>query len=138
MLQQKYNKTVQVQVTIIPRQPGKELSVYINSITVFNDRSWQLSTSKWENLIYQYKQLGRQLILKVVTYAHLIEFTNWRCFKTTVVRAANSKLLGTRILEVPKPFRVQTWKYLNNFSEAELTWTRNSSFKYFRVYLKIP
>jgi hypothetical protein len=26
-LQQKYNKTVQVQVTIIPRQPGKELSV---------------------------------------------------------------------------------------------------------------
>ena len=27
MLQQKYNKTVQVQVTIIPRQPGKELSV---------------------------------------------------------------------------------------------------------------
>ena len=25
--QQKYNKTVQVQVTIIPRQPGKELSV---------------------------------------------------------------------------------------------------------------
>ena len=27
MSQQKYNKTVQVQVTIIPRQPGKELSV---------------------------------------------------------------------------------------------------------------
>ena len=27
LLQQKYNKTVQVQVTIIPRQPGKELSV---------------------------------------------------------------------------------------------------------------
>ena len=27
MLQQKYNKTVQVQATIIPRQPGKELSV---------------------------------------------------------------------------------------------------------------
>ena len=26
MLQQKYNKTVQVQVTIIPRQPGKEFS----------------------------------------------------------------------------------------------------------------
>ena len=25
--QEKYNKTVQVQVTIIPRQPGKELSV---------------------------------------------------------------------------------------------------------------
>ena len=29
LLQQKYNKTVQVQVTIIPRQPGKELSVSI-------------------------------------------------------------------------------------------------------------
>ena len=27
LLQQKYNKTVQVQVTIIPRQPGKEWSV---------------------------------------------------------------------------------------------------------------
>ena len=27
MSQQKYNKTVQVQVTIIPRQPGKKLSV---------------------------------------------------------------------------------------------------------------
>jgi hypothetical protein len=27
LLQQKYNKTLQVQVTIIPRQPGKELSV---------------------------------------------------------------------------------------------------------------
>ena len=25
-----------------------------------------------------------------------------------VVRAANSKLLGTKILELPKPFRVQT------------------------------
>ena len=30
LLQQKYNKTVQVQVTIIPRQPGKELSVTVN------------------------------------------------------------------------------------------------------------
>ena len=29
LLQQKYNKTVQVQVTIIPRQPGKELSVIL-------------------------------------------------------------------------------------------------------------
>ena len=26
--QKKYSKTVQVQVTIIPRQPGKELSVF--------------------------------------------------------------------------------------------------------------
>ena len=27
--QQKYNKTVQLQVTLIPRQPGKELSVLL-------------------------------------------------------------------------------------------------------------
>ena len=30
LLQQKCNKTVQVKVTIIPRQPGKELSVAYN------------------------------------------------------------------------------------------------------------
>ena len=34
--QQKYNKTVQVQVTIIPRQPGKELSVVKQSQQIFS------------------------------------------------------------------------------------------------------
>jgi hypothetical protein len=38
LLQQKYNKTVQVQVTIIPRQPGKELSVPV-TITLWHSIS---------------------------------------------------------------------------------------------------
>ena len=34
LLQKKYNKTVQVQVTIIPRQSGKELSVHKKQLVV--------------------------------------------------------------------------------------------------------
>ena len=61
-----------------------------------------------------------------------------RCKKVTsnIVRAANSKLLGTKILELPKPFRVQTWKYLKNFSEVRTYLNSKFEFQVFPSLLE--
>ena len=53
-----------------------------------------------------------------------------------LVRAANSKLLGTKILELPKPFRVQTWKYLKNFSEVRTYLNSKFEFQVFPSLLE--
>ena len=52
------------------------------------------------------------------------------------MRAANSKLLGTKILELPKPFRVQTWKYLKNFSEVRTYLNSKFEFQVFPSLLE--
>ena len=53
-----------------------------------------------------------------------------------LVRAANLKLLGTKILELPKPFRVQTWKYLKNFSEVRTYLNSKFEFQVFPSLLE--
>ena len=53
-----------------------------------------------------------------------------------LVRAANSKLLGTKILELPTLFRVQTWKYLKNISEVRTYLNSKFEFQVFPSLLE--
>ena len=52
------------------------------------------------------------------------------------MRAANSKLLGTKILELPKPFWVQTWKYLKTFIEVRTYLNSKFEFQVFPSLLE--
>ena len=77
---------------------------------------------------YSWTKMNLKWISILLFYAARIQ----ACY--LIVRAANSKLLGTKILELPKLFRVQTWKYLKNFSEVRTY--LNSKFE-FQVFLSL-
>ena len=77
LFQQKYNKTVQVQVNIIPRQPGKELSVTARES--FFQKSWTfgLGQAFWAENFWGIKGI---FSLTISTYFGTVVWVPCPCF----------------------------------------------------------
>ena len=126
--------------TLVVNAPGqKEHFLYTCRHLQFFDIYLDASKTLWERL----QKYFINLFLAFFSNFHLLHYLKCCSYATyyhqfvqlyVLVRAANSKLFGTKILELPKPFRVQTWKYLKNFSEVRTY--LNSKFE-FQVFLSL-